>query len=82
MSHRCPIAGCTTIVADHLAFCGPHHRLVPIRLAAPLLSKWNTLQRMKRGKNSTLLLRAAKEYSDALAAVVAHVNRQLEGMPA
>lgn len=83
MSHPCPIRGCTTVLADSLALCGPHHRLVPQRLALPLISKSNTLQRMKRTcKNSKLLLSVSKEYSDALAAVVEYVNRQVEGMPA
>lgn len=83
MSHLCPIRGCTTILADTLHLCGPHYRLVPQRLALPLLSKSNTLQRMKRTcKNSTLLVNASKEYSDALGAVVAHVDKVLEGVPA
>lgn len=79
----CPITGCKTILADALHLCGPHYRLVPQRLALPLISKSNTLQRMKRTcRNSTLLVRAAKEHADALGAVVAHVHKQLEGMPA
>jgi len=82
MSHRCPIAGCTTILADSLHLCGPHYRLVPQRLALPLISRWNTLQRMKRGQNTKLLLRAAKEHADALAAVVAYVDKVLEGVTA
>lgn len=83
MSHKCPITGCTTILADSLILCGTHHRLVPPRMAAPLLSKWNRLQRMKRTcKNSTLLLSVSKEYSDALAAVVAFVNGQVAGVEA
>lgn len=83
MSHTCPINGCSTILADALILCGPHHRLVPQRLALPLLSKFNRLERMKRTcKNSTLLLSVSKQYSDALAAVVAYVDKQLEGVPA
>lgn len=83
MSHTCPIRGCTTILADALHLCGPHHRLVPERLALPLLSKFNRLQRMKRTcKNAKLLLSVSKEYSDALAAVVAYVNGQLAGVEA
>lgn len=83
MSHTCPITGCTTILADSLHLCGEHHRLAPRHLALSLLSKWNTLQRMKRTcRNSMLLLQYSRDYSNALAAAVAHVNKQLEGMPA
>lgn len=83
MSHKCPINGCATILADHLPICGPHYRLVPPRMAAPLLSKSNRLERMKRTcKNTKLLLNASKEYADALAAVVAYVNGQLAGVEA
>lgn len=82
MSHTCPIRGCKTILADALHLCGPHRRLVPERLALPLLSRWNRLQRMKRGQNTKLLLNAAKEHADALGAVVAYVDKLLEGVPA
>lgn len=83
MSHPCPIRRCTTILADSLILCGTHHRLVPPRMAAPLLSKWNTLQRMKRTcRNTKLLLSASKEYADALAAVVAYVDGQVAGVEA
>ena len=83
MSHRCPINGCTTIIADQLAMCGEHWRIVPQRLALPLVSKWNDLQRIKRTcKNSKLLLRVSADYANALNAVVAHVDKALEGMRA
>lgn len=83
MSHPCPIHGCTTILADALHLCGPHYRLVPQSMQAALISRWNTLQRMKRTcRNTKLLLGASKEHADALAAVVAWVDKVLEVVPA
>lgn len=83
MSHKCPIHGCKTILADALQLCGPHYRLVPPSLQATLISRWNTLQRMKRTcRNTKLLLSVSKEYADALGAVVAYVDGQVAGVEA